>query len=149
MARIVVEGVGMQEQVLSGERVISIAPHDRGVTDLALALSMLLVEVIDHVELTSTSNSLHVVLTHNQGAPKNSLLGVGKRGHGLALELSTNHVELCLAFLLRYVRDGFGEVDHLDLEGTSKGEQAVTVILRVPSARAPMSPEEAHRLMGA
>ena len=145
MAQIVVADTDIEEQVVSGERVVTVAPHERGATNLALGLAMLLMNVVNSIELASTAARLRITIARDTKALRSARLGVRWRGNELAAQLSTNQLELCLTFLLRYLRDGSGDVDHVDLEGERTAEGITTVVLKVPRARPPMSAEEARR----
>ena len=149
MGQIVVAEVGVEEQVVSGERVVTVALQERGVTNFALGLAMLLVDVVDVVQLAPPTSPLRLMVSLDTTASRSARLGVQWQGSQLSVRISMNQLELCLAFLLRYLRDGTSDVDHIDLEEGPTPKGPTTLVLKVPRARPPISAEEARRLIGA
>lgn len=51
-------------------------------------------------------------------------------------------------FLLKTVRDGSAEVDHVDIEALDQSGAGTTVAFKLPTSRPPLSPEETRRRLG-
>lgn len=66
-------------------------------------------------------------------------------GRHTSVALSRRQVELALEFLLRYQRDGYAEVRHLDIELGI--DSSTTLVLEARDFLAPMSGAEARRLL--
>jgi hypothetical protein len=62
------------------------------------------------------------------------------------LRITSNDLDYLLHFFLKYYRDGFAEVDHLDLEVVAANErQDASVTFKVPESAQPLSPEQAKK----
>ena len=71
------------------------------------------------------------------------------RDERVVLELPPYTLHYLLVFSLKYYRDGYAEVDHIDLEASFKdlGED-VDIMLKFTDAAPPLSPEEAKNILG-
>ena len=71
-------------------------------------------------------------------------------GQALSLTLGDVELDYLIAFFLRYVRDGYGEVLHLDLDASVRGGQGerMDVVLQVERAGPARSPRDSRRLIG-
>jgi hypothetical protein len=108
---------------------------------------MLHLGVAGSLELApSTINRPSMTLEIDSTAPRGRF-AIRETTNSLVVRLSSNLLEVRLALLLRYVRDGIGEVNHVDLEGERTTGVPTTLTLMVPRARPPMSPAEVARLM--
>ena len=65
------------------------------------------------------------------------------------VSMSRNDLEFIVCYLLAWYRDGFAEVDHIDLElsGTEDCGRNCTLVVRAEASRYPMDGEEAQRML--
>jgi hypothetical protein len=62
------------------------------------------------------------------------------------IAISSQELDYWLAFFLRYFRDGFAEVDHIDVEmDESEVAEKVMLTLKVDEAVSPVSEDEARK----
>jgi hypothetical protein len=104
--------------------------------------------VIESLTITSplTAMKVEVGLLGSKTAHSRALSDL--TGDVLRLHVSGTELKYWLHFFLKYVRDGYGEVDHLDVEtdATNRSDQLpTTIILKVQQFAAPVSRNEAIR----
>jgi hypothetical protein len=65
------------------------------------------------------------------------------------MSMSRNDLDFIVCYLLAWYRDGFAEVDHIDLEliGTEDRGRNCTLVVRAEASRYPMNGEEAQRML--
>jgi hypothetical protein len=79
--------------------------------------------------------------------------------HATSLQLQQDKIDLALdavalemwhSFMLRAVRDGVAEVDHIDMEVTLEGQtdETVALVIKYPFSAPPLSPDEVRRRLG-
>ena len=66
----------------------------------------------------------------------------------LEVRLGQIELERWLVFFLKYYRDGWAEVDHLDSEATWDTGQPCDLTLKVANSAPPVSEDEARRRLG-
>jgi hypothetical protein len=65
------------------------------------------------------------------------------------VSMSRNDLEFIVSYLLAWYRDGFAEVNHIDLElsGAEDCGRNCTLVVRAEASRYPMNGEEAQRML--
>jgi hypothetical protein len=113
---------------------------------IALGLSLLNEGLIEELIAGTTHNTWRVRI-RKAGTPRDvQLQWYGNRR--LQLMLGKVELERWLVFFLKYHRDGCAEVDHLDVEGAWDDRRTADFTLKVGSAAASVSDEEARRRLG-
>jgi hypothetical protein len=108
--------------------------------DLSLALQLLLDNLVVAVVFRRLDSSEPIefrVATENQSHIE------GGNGR-LAVYLAASDLDFVRHFFLRYYRDGFADVDHIDIQNSDGGYTTFYAEQSVP----PVSAEEAKRLLG-
>lgn len=129
------------------EKVVTLEPSEEGVLRWALGLCLLREGVVDvlNVRTGTDATTLKVAVADTVRVPFVSHWNKGK----LTVEVSQVELERWVHFFLSYFRDGYGEVDHIDVETVSaEVTRPITLTLKVPTALEPVSAEEAARRLG-
>ena len=134
--------------VLVGENAIRFAPSDQSMGKVCLALALLWHELITQVVFECDDRRFLIIDVDSRLTASDGSIGVWSPPKA-RLTLSRNDLESCVAFALKYYRDGVGEVDHFDLEvrDAPGGMSVMSVTFVVPGAKPPLSPEEMQRLL--
>ncbi len=115
-------------------------------TDLCVGLCLLHERLIEELELVDRSRGNRLKVGRVPGGPEHSTI---RRERELTvLLLTTPTLEMLQHFLLRTVRDRSAEVDHVDIEALDRSGAGTTVVLKFPTSRPPLSPEETSRRLG-
>jgi hypothetical protein len=70
------------------------------------------------------------------------------RGGILDLAITPVELEFWTAFFGKYVDEGTGDVDHIDLDVFVDATKSLFVTFKIPKAKPPVSADEARRLLG-
>jgi hypothetical protein len=118
--------------------------------DWCLGLCLLRQKLADCVAIDSAGGEYTVELRIAQSQGPNGKLRGALKAKNIKLTLDPVTVDYVLAFCLRYYRDGFAEVDHVDLEASIEdlGDQDAYVTLKFPDSAPPVSPAGARRQLG-
>ncbi len=121
------------------------------VEGVCLALTLLSLEEVDIVALFDSSISLNTRLELCRTSDSKDTSSMLTTDDGRSrLELVARDLKTILCFLLRYYRDGYGAVDHIDIEvdakRTNNDRPYVTVV--VADSAPPVSDDEARRRLG-
>ena len=130
------------------ERVFALTIHDDSVGEWTLGLLLLREGLIERLVVTSPQSALKIELRLLASTAEHSRARSGWTDDSLELHVSGAELDYWLRFFLKYVRDGYGEVDHLDVQTTSIDTAAVrpaAVVLKVERFTSPVSREDALR----
>lgn len=124
-----------------GESVVEVAHAE--VAALALEVTLVLEGLVDGLTVQGPGGpSMTLTVGSAQGRALVSRVAPNR----MRFELGRNQAEYLQAVLLRAVRDGSAETNHLHIEGELAGQQYdLTVMFQV--SQPPLSPEEAAKLM--
>ena len=115
------------------------------------ALSLLLFDLVEAAAFFDPSKSLSTGVEVRKAEPGDEFATLLLRDGGTPeFHLTTRDLENILAFVLRYCRDGYGAVDHVDIEASVVGRdgESYYFTVAVAEAAAPVTPEEARRRLG-
>jgi hypothetical protein len=132
--------------ILLGEAEVVVELSQASVATLALEFTLLLAGLSDSLALRA-GKGVQVtfrLLDPNNNARTSIVLAAGK--DRLRVELARAHAEYAHAVLLRTYRDGMADVSHVHIEAELAG-RSYDVTLLFAAFRAPMSPEDAERLL--
>ena len=133
-----------------GQRGITINPGSREVDAWCLELVLLERGLIDATRVTAQDGSFSLVIKVAESIGDAEIGRVVWDNPSVAeVRLSRTEIERWVYFYLKFYRDQYGEVDHIDadLEG-SGGSTGVFLVLKVPQASPPRraGPELRRRL---
>jgi hypothetical protein len=137
----VLESIGIQTDVLTHV-------NSARLSDIALGVCMLRDNLITELELFGSKSELTLRLaSHGIGVESGDCATLTKGK--VNLKLSFLSVELLSLFLLKHMRDGEAEVDHLDfdLDAPTISSRSRFVI-HFPRSKAPLSGDEARKILG-
>jgi len=118
----------------------------RALQETALGLCMLQLDLLATVELRSIQNAETLRVGRQREAGRTSV--ARQDPHRTTLLLSENDLERLAHFLLRTIRDGTAEVDHLDIDALDGRGRESTVVLSFPTHAPPLSANDARRRLG-
>ena len=132
-----------------GQTTISVVCGLRAAGEVALRLVMLKEQIVNAVLLTSGRDrfSLSVTLLPTGSGQRSR---VQHQGSQAALQVTSHDLEALLHFYLKYCRDGYAEVDHIDMQaqGGSTIEEDVYVTFIATESSPPVNSEAAKRRLG-
>lgn len=144
----------MTHTVLLSEDSNLVGKEDRVVLDcassspgsLALSFSLLCQDLIDSLQMSTSK--YHWTLQVRKSVLDRDVRIHWRDKDKIELTLGRTELEYWQVFFLKYYRDGFAEVDHLDLEGNLDNGNTCDFTLKVASAAQPVSEAEARRRLG-
>ena len=115
-------------------------------TRLVTELGMLKFRLVDQLDIVG-SNACQLEL---------KIIPEGERSVSPYIEMSgavalpKGQIDFVMAFLLKYIRDRIGDVDHIDIAlwDPGSGAEQGSFTVKIESARAPISGDEARRILG-
>jgi hypothetical protein len=142
-------GCKVETTQVDGTQLWEIELQATAIRDVAIGLCLVwngLVSILDLVDSTHR-RMLRIQLAED---PRNNPATVTWEAESAVVTFSHSELEAWMFFLLRTVRDGVAEVDHLDLEANAaiSGQQSGSFVLKFPSSAPAVSPEEARRRLG-
>ena len=143
-------GIRFEESAVAAQRFVTLYFDEQAITTWSIALCMVKAGVIDRALIVGTGTPAKLELSlvrhsrRGQRATSSRVRGV------LAVAISETELDFWIDFFLKYLRDGHGSVDHLDVETFADDTHSRTLdlILRVPFATPAVSPTEARRRLG-
>jgi hypothetical protein len=113
------------------------------VTSLICELTLLIFGKSNQLTLSSASSDTVLAVSK-----ENSSVEVRDTRRFL-VSMSRNDLEFIVSYLLAWYRDGFAEVNHIDLElsGAEDCGRNCTLVVRAEASRYPMNGEEAQRML--
>lgn len=133
--------VGTVEEI-QGENVVRIRLADGSIASWTLGLCMLKESVVDTLSVHSEDRSMRLQL-ERAVRESTGTIRVENGPSTVTVSLSTTELERWVYFFLSYLRDGYGAVDHMDVD--IDGPDRMTLIVYVPAAAVPLSRDEALR----
>jgi hypothetical protein len=115
MSKVLKLDVTADVTILAGEPVIDIHVADESLSAWTIGLCMLKEEVLDSVTILSTRAGAKLQLSLAAGASAGHVQSE-KRTSVVGVALSRVELERWVHFFLCYLRDGYGSVDHLDVD---------------------------------
>lgn len=122
-------------------RSVIVGVDSEALKDWCLGLSLLDQSLIPSIEIEAPGQAMHLVIQIDDRIADSDIGRIHRdtstSGH---LQISRTELESRLQFYLKACRDGFGDVDHLDvdLEGTDRAP-GLFLTLTVPRALTPRS----------
>jgi hypothetical protein len=133
------------------ETVLVIDLDDSTVVDWCMSLCLMKEGLVPSFTVTSTDGTFHLTV-QSQAAGEQSTRGLVRRTtRGAEIAIDQFELAYWLHFFLKYYRDGIGDVDHIDVDlapSPSHTSRGFTLVLKVPRALPPGSPEELRRRLG-
>ncbi|MEZ0224467.1 MAG: hypothetical protein ACAH83_07940 [Alphaproteobacteria bacterium] len=118
------------------------------IRDWCLGLSLLKEGLVESLVIEPTGGKLKLEL---QGAPPGTegRIPGNLKNETVSLKLTPVDVDYLLVFSLKYYRDGYAKVDHIDLQSAFEdlGDD-IYVTLKFADVAPPMSSEAAKKLLG-
>jgi len=132
------------EQVIEDQAAFKLDLAQSDIPDLCLSLCLLREELVSQVCLQS-NGKLGLCLERSEST-NNRLV----RSPTLSLQMTRTELERLVYFFLTYYRDGWADVDHIDVEADDDvpNRMAAYVIFVVPAYKPPVSADEAKRRLG-
>jgi hypothetical protein len=134
---------------VDGEHIMEIRVADENVVRWSVGLCMLKEAVVESLLVRSESASVRL---HLEPDLERATGRFQHDEHSYLVSLAISGVELdrWVNFFLCYVRDGYGSVDHMDVDFDVVSEPigSGTLVLHVPQAAAPVARDEALRRLG-
>lgn len=136
------------KHVQSDELTVSF--DDAAIHEWTLGLCLLKEGLVSRLIVTELKPSFRLEIRLDESLPREKRAMAVPRKDALRLELSCTELDYWLYFFLRYVRDGRGEGNHLDIETTvgDASKRPIDVVLEVTKLGPPISVEEAKRQLG-
>ncbi|HEY0017784.1 MAG TPA: hypothetical protein VGC13_15835 [Longimicrobium sp.] len=131
-----------------GERVVRVRLAEGSMAPWTLGLCMLKESVVDTFSIHSEDRAfkLHVERAVDEADENAGTIGVARGSTTVRASLSPTELDRWVHFFLSYLRDGYGSVDHMDVD--VDGPDPMALVLHVPAAAAPVSRDEAFRRLG-
>jgi hypothetical protein len=137
--------VSLSGEALLSETEVVLELGGDSVATVALELTLVLEGLADSLRLSSRAGP-SVVVSENSG-DRVAKAEVARAADGsLTFRMGRNQVEYLRAVILRAYRDQMAEVSHVHIEG-ELGQAAFDLTVMFATYAAPMSPEEAAKLM--
>jgi len=132
-----------------GERLLGISFEDGAAKEWALGLCLLGVGLVGTLRLSDLAGTvrMEVALAEDDNDRATAEWPDPRTAR---LRITRTELEYWTHFFLKYVRDGYGDVDHIDVEAQAYGAGggATYVTLKVPYAVPSVSVDEARRRLG-
>ncbi|HEX3627409.1 MAG TPA: hypothetical protein VH280_18540 [Verrucomicrobiae bacterium] len=132
-----------------GQIVLNVEFEAQGIRDWCLGLCLLkecLVQTLI-IKESGTKGKLEIERTDRKGDADRTQANF--ESEGTRLKITENDLDYLLHFFLKYYRDGWAEVDHIDLEALCTAEcQDSSNTFKVPESAAPLSVEAARKRLG-
>ena len=107
--------VDIQVQEHPDERIVSVALGDEAMFPWTVGLTLLKEQLVEALVVTFATATLQLDLTYDQRLTKHR--AIDRWGYPtLSVRLSDSELRYWQHFCLRYLRDGRGDVDHIDSE---------------------------------
>ncbi len=113
--------------------------------ELVIPLLLLREGLVDSLELILDNLSICLKLDNKGNRSLCGFFNIPKKT--FRATISMNSLEFAIFYLLKYIRDEIGEVDHIDLDFEYENERIVTIIIKVDSYKE-ISAEEMNKLLG-
>jgi hypothetical protein len=132
------------------QRVVRLVIHDESVGEWTLGLCLLREQLVESLTIMSPLAALKLELQRLEQTNGRLRAVAGQTGDVLRMQVSDTELDYWLRFFLTYLRDGYGAVDHLDVETSELDKSAPppTVVLKVQKSAAPLSRDGAIRRLG-
>ncbi len=113
------------------------------VTSLICELTLLIFGKSNQLTLSSASSDTVLAVSKEKSSVE------VRDTRRFLMSMSRNDLEFIVSYLLAWYRDGFAEVDHIDLElsGAEDCGTNCTLVVRAEVSRYPMNGEEAQRML--
>ena len=113
------------------------------VTSLICELTLLIFGKSNQLTLSSASSDTVLAVSKEKSSVE------VRDTRRFLMSMSRNDLEFIVSYLLAWYRDGFAEVDHIDLElsGAVDCGTNCTLVVRAEVSRYPMNGEEAQRML--
>lgn len=134
----------------SDDRWLTITLHldARSAPALRSALHALAVNPDRSVSITDPQRSIRLNLTVDTRIDPGVRAQWRWRRNVLDLAISRNEREVWESFIDTYVRQGYGDVDHIDLYADAEDHRKLALIIQVPEAAPPLTPAELRKKLG-
>lgn len=130
----------------SSQVVVSVFVLKESVGDWCLGLCLLVEGLIEMLTVRGESGDQSIKLSVLSKEGRGANARISLTPYASLVELTPGGIKYLQYFFLRYYRDEFAEVDHIDLEAsdTVSGE-SVYLTIRVADSQPSVSPEEAKK----
>lgn len=132
----------VKEVTLEGQNVVSITVPPSCLRDVCLCLQLLQDSYVDAFTTRNPEDGQSLELYRGEISTVQS----GRKHRQHAVSLNPQALSYVLAFFIRYYRDGYATVDHIDIEDEKRVGDYIT--FRVKEYTPPLSAEEARRRLG-
>lgn len=113
-------------------------------TDMVINLSMIQLSLVDQIDIVGENGTAVQLMRETE--PCSTSGYIIKSGR---IALSAVQVEFAISFLLKYIRDGIGDVNHIDIDLRNRTTDCDEgcLIIQIESAR-PLIGKEARKILG-
>lgn len=130
------------------QKWVEIAFHPEIISDWCLQLCLLETGLQDSVKISSLDKKFSIDIRVDKNVSTNDRGFVRLNDKLINLSVAPNELEMWKYFFLKYYRDGFAEVDHIDSEFILDKASEISFVLKVFEFQPPLSSEEAKKILG-
>lgn len=127
------------------ELIVNWQENDADLLFLCILLIQLKYQIIEQVIITNKEGSYHLLISYNSLNNQSMLLSVSSKKTHISIPDSV--LDYILVFLLKRIRHGIADVDHIDLEFFNKSE-CLNLTIKLQGCLDPVSEVEALRRLG-
>jgi hypothetical protein len=115
------------------------------------ALESLHKDITNSITISASQGSFKLRLSKDSTLQPSYRGKIVRKSSGIDLFVSNAELDMWLNFFSKFYFEGIGDVDHIDIDinpDSRDDEKGVFLVMKIPNAKASVSPEEAKRRLG-